>query len=608
MAEIRQQIRALAARHALARRMRGRPDIVGLAAHLIACQDATRAGNPIPPAPEAALAALPTADEIAALLAGTVEFQPEGGDAGQPVPGGVRHPLVQWSPIVQLARLDADDGRVGGRLIDELPADMPALIRWLEVSMGLRDTEWSEPAKSGAYYDLDEVDEQVETEATDMERAREEFETRFGFSIEAFAGWLFAFRGTDPVLYVLILSREYLLALQHCPTLGNMPEARPVAPMPGLALPPIVAAMTIGELQRLVALYRDLIRNGRTTTNDVREAMGKARSKRKRGLKIARQIRKGGGTGRVFERAPMWAEALRKRLFLIPGRKLDKAERNSMLASWFEGRADWDNAASAERRHGAHELIAATLAPEIYGKSVRGRGLGFRAEPLDLYYGVPHSYLLHLGVTELGRALTGQVDRPSSIAVAARIMKVVGGSDLVPFGEDAKDSGVHERLHKKAVNALAVFLPPFPNRGSAGRFVAVAWLNPMRDASIFRRLMERIRSGDPRLARSGKAGKFYLALWFLQVCFPKLYSHVRARRFGVRITCDLATSASVLTSDPILHSLLLRAVEAMFPKAPRRKPGDPKWAPRTAFPKATKPSVTGDAILNEIARALRGKS
>ncbi len=604
MAEIREQIEALAARRALAKRLLGRPDIIGLAAHMIACQDAACAGKPIPTAPTHAIAGLPTADEIAQLLSKALELSSADCSLGLKVPGGVRHSLFHWSPILQLRRLESVDGCVAGRAIEELPHDLPSLIRWLEVSMGLRDPDWIEPGKS----DLDHDDEQIEIEAAEMFTAREEFEIRFGFSIAGYAKWLLGCRQTDPVLYLLILSREYLLALRWCPALGTEPTAGPSASVPGLALPIIVAAMTIGELQRLVALYRDLVSQGPITTSEVRDLLdANPAGVPTRSAAIAQHIRDHSAAGRVFEHASMRSEALRNRLFRMPQRKRDEWDRNSLVASLFRGQAEWDIAASVGSPDGAHELRAATLAPAIFDKGVRGRGWGYRSEPLDLYYGVPHSYLLHLGVTELGRPLTGKVDRSSSIAVAARIMKIVSGSDLVPLGTEPKDSGVHERLHKQAVKALTVFLPPFPDTGSAGRFVGVAWLNPTRDASVFRHLARRIQFDDPRLACDDKAGKFYFALWCLQAWFPKLYDDIRSRRFSVRITCDLATSASVLTSDPIMRSMVLQGADANFPKAPRRQPHIPKQK-RDSFPKATKGSVTRVAILKEIERALRGGS
>ncbi|KTT71612.1 hypothetical protein [Sphingomonas endophytica] len=43
-----------------------------------------------------------------------------------------------------------------------------------------------------------------------------------------------------------------------------------------------------------------------------------------------------------------------------------------------------------------------------------------------------------------------------------------------------------------------------------------------------------------------------IALWFLQVCFVRLYRKSGASAGEIEIMCDLATGVTVLTSDPIL--------------------------------------------------------
>jgi len=42
-----------------------------------------------------------------------------------------------------------------------------------------------------------------------------------------------------------------------------------------------------------------------------------------------------------------------------------------------------------------------------------------------------------------------------------------------------------------------------------------------------------------------------IALWFLPVCFVRLYRKSGASTGEVEIMCDLATGVTVLTSDPI---------------------------------------------------------
>ncbi|WP_103728951.1 hypothetical protein [Novosphingobium sp. HII-3] len=595
MAEIRQQIRALVERHLLSFQLRGRPDIVLLAAPLIAHQDDPSLPPPVVPA------GLPDAATLAAHLVGHDEFAPGVGDAGLAMPGGVRHPLLQWSPILQIARAASPDGRVAGRTIDALPRDIEGLVGWLEISMGLRPPGWTEPPRTErGTYDLDEVDEANETRVNALDEVRDAFSRRFGFSIADIATWLLAIRAADPVMYVLLLSREYRLALKRSPLLGTQAEGAHA--IPGLSLPPIMAIMAIGEVQRVVALYRGLLA-ARATTADVRLEIGdKARSKAKRGHVMEARIQARRRTGAVYDQAPMRAEALRARLFLIPGRDLSRAEARGVLASLYGGRVDWDNAQSAGTRHGAHELLAATLAPNIHGKRVRGKGLGYHDDDLDLYFGIAGSHIVHLGVTEIGMMFNGAVDAASSITLADRILTVIGGKMLTKEGEHPKDSQAHHRLHKEVMQTLHLYLPLYPARGSAGRTNPLAWLEPERDRRLFKRLLQPIRSGDRRLALRGKAGMVALALWFLQSCFPALYKRVAKRRIALRIACQLATSASVLTSDPLFHSLLINATKLAFPKAPRHRKGTPIM-PKLAFPKATKPTVSRETIIAALARA-----
>ena len=594
MAEMRQQMRALVQRHIVSFRLRGRPDIVQVAASLIAHQDDPSIPLPVLPA------GLPEPATLAANLVAHDEFAPEAHDAGLAMPGGVRHPLLQWSPILQIARAASPDGRVAGRAIEPLPSDVEGLIAWLENSMGLRPPGWIEPPRTDrGTYDLDNVDEATEIDATALDMVRAAFRKRFGFSIADIAHWLFAIRAADPVLYLLLLSREYRLALQWSPALGHLPEGAPA--IPGLTLPPIMAAMAIGEIQRVVTLYRGLLAT-RATTDDVRSEIGdKARSKSKRGRLMQARIQARRRPGTVYDQAPMRAEALRARLFLIPGRDLSRAEARGMLASLHAGNIDWDNAQSAGTRHGAHELLAATLAPQIYGKRVRGRGLGYHSDDLDLYCGVAASHIVHLGVTEIGMLFSGTVDAASSIILADRILNVVGGKMLAKEREYPEDSQAHQRLHKEVIQMLRLYLPLYPARGSAGRFNPLLWLEPERDRRLFERLLQPIRSGDRRLARRGKPGMIALALWFLQCCFPALYRTVRKRRIALRIACQLATSVSVLTSDPLFHSLLLNATKLAFPKAPRHKKGTPVM-PKRGFRKATEPTISCETITAALAR------
>ena len=352
----------------------------------------------------------------------------------------------------------------------------------------------------------------------------------------------------------------------------------------------------------MVTLLRDLTEKGPITARNIDAAVGKrAVSKRQRGLKMAVDIGKDTAPGRVYDRAPMQAEGLRKRFFMLLQRKLSSLEARSFLRSLYEGSDLWDNAASAQSRHGSHELLANIVAPKVQQKRVKGRGFAIHKESRLLYYGIPSTYLPHLALVELGMVFTGHTGRGSTVILADRILEVVASIKLSEDGQDPQDSAAHETLHKKAVRALHSYLPRFPGRGSAGRFNAALWLNPGRDRVLFRQLLQPIAAGDYRMGWHGRRGKFYQAMFLLQSSFPALYASILERPIAIRIVCDLATSSTVLTSDPIFLNLLRRAEEANSSTNRKSKSRNK----RSNFQNAAKLPTTENGILREIKRVLR---
>ena len=103
MDDIRTHIRALLARREISVQLAGRPDIFQLTESLMALQDGYVTDN------DAALASsqgsMPSADELAGGLIRGTEFDPSIGGIGLAVPAGVRHALLHFSPILQLAAL-----------------------------------------------------------------------------------------------------------------------------------------------------------------------------------------------------------------------------------------------------------------------------------------------------------------------------------------------------------------------------------------------------------------------------------------------------------------------------------------------------------------------
>lgn len=170
----------------------------------------------------------------------------------------------------------------------------------------------------------------------------------------------------------------------------------------------------------------------------------------------------------------------------------------------------------------------------------------------------------------------------------------------------ASDSGAHEARHRYSMEALRHYLPQYPGKGSGGRFNLLMWLEKERDADLFAKFLEPIRSPDKRLHYRDLVGKFYLALWYLQMRFPRLFDGFRAHRIAVRLVCHLASSASVLTSDPIYWRLLRRAKALMFPKQKRLKQGQEKRerSRPSGGSWTTRPTVGREAITIAIERAI----
>ena len=156
MADIRAHIRAIVHRDRLAERMQGRADIIKWAPALIAAQDAGDSEVPVvlsgsgPP--------LPTSTELVEALIAGAEL-PMDQPGGLQVPGGARLPLLHWSPVLQFARMRSSDGRVGERLVEELPCSFSTLAIWLERSIGLMPAAYEPLVDNGGdeTFDRDQV-------------------------------------------------------------------------------------------------------------------------------------------------------------------------------------------------------------------------------------------------------------------------------------------------------------------------------------------------------------------------------------------------------------------------------------------------------------------
>ena len=572
MDDIRTHIRALLARREIGVQLAGRPDIFQLTESLMALQDGYVTDN------GAALASsqgsMPSADELAGGLIRGTEFDPSIGGIGLAVPAGVRHALLHFSPILQLAALASPDRRVGGAVIQELPSSKPTLLAWLAKTI----------AMPGGVALADRVDEKMlgqlaekqEQEAVAIATAIEQraaFAKRFGFTLSAYADFLLALRQRDPIAYVLILSREFGLARQRCPELAYKARIGHPLYIPRFGRSPLTVAMALAEMQRAAAITRALYRmGGRTGTGVIRRMMPGGDTDHDPNeiddevrMEAIAAIVIGTGAGSVLDEAPLHAAGIR-RLFRMSKQDRLAIDVNNVIASLLDGRLDWNSAASVETHGGWRHHVRSQVDANIHRHRGGGRGEKAFDEPLDLFCGITPGMIPALAISSIGEELTGKQSPRETEYLSAAMTSQVAGSPM--------DSGSYGL--KLARRRRAGYLPREGRQGSAGRFTPRLWLDRYQDEVLFRRLAQPVDITAVRWINRSKPRRMLLiALWFLQVCFVRLYRKSGASTGEVEIMCDLATGVTVLTSDPILwqNSKMLRrmAEESESLSGKRRK-------------------------------------
>lgn len=561
MDDIRTHIRALLARREISVQLAGRPDIFHLAEPLIAQQEGYSTDNGAGLA--SSQGSMPFADELAGGLVRGTEFDPSTGGTGLAVPAGVRHALLHFSPILQLAALASPDRRVGGAVIQELPSSKPTLLAWLVESIampaGVALADQVDEKMLGHFAETQE--EQAVVIATAVQQ-RAAFAKRFGFTLSAYADFLLALRQRDPVAYVLILSREFGLARQRCPELDYKAGIGHPLYIPRLSRSPLTVAMALAEMQRAAAITRALYRmGGRTGTGVIRRMMPNGDTDydpdevdEEVRVEASAAIMIGTGAGRVLDEAPLHAAGIR-RLFRMSKQERLTIDVNNVIASLLDGRLDWNSAASVETHGGWRHHVRSQVEANIHRHRGGGRGEKAFDEPLDLFCGITPAMIPALAISSIGEQLTGKQSPRETEYLSAAVASQVAGSPM--------DSGSYGL--KLARRRRAGYLPREGRQGSAGRFTPRLWLDRYQDEILFRRLAQPVDITAARWINRSKPRRMLLiALWFLQVCFVRLYRKSGASTGEVEIMCDLATGVTVLTSDPILwqnSKMLKRIVE-----------------------------------------------
>lgn len=540
MTDIRDHSRALHARLHFRKLLIGRRDIFEGAAQLISAQDGktdamlTRIGN---------IAGLPGAASLAAVLREGTEYEAavwdkrrtdidrarfrlETGRSLQ-VPAGCRLEFLHFSPILQAELMASADGKVMNKKVTPLPQTRKQILRWLGDTSGMRIQ-----CRRG--------------QVNDKSVARA-FRKRHRFSLIELADWLYAVRGDDPVLYVLLLSNEFLLALHHRPTLVEK-EARKGRHFEKFAGPQILPLLIVAEFQRTLALLRYLHKSGVSTgTMRVHEII-REKDHAVRRSKISDEISKATGVGKAFDEAPVHADAL-ARLFKLADRPLSDLDPKLIYRALSENRVDWDHAEAAAVEAGALELIATMLAPRIMRRAPEKVGHRNYDDPLDLYYGIDAYTVAYVATIEIGFAIGSTKSRDDVTILAARLLDAARG-----FSPLNAKSCVNR--HKEASRIIPAYLEDYDRPGSAGRFAPTLWVQPELDLPLVLQLIEPVEVEGLDIRKSKRRWLHAVAMHLLRNHFAGLYNDVVRLPSALNIVCHCATSATTYTSDPMYFSIL----------------------------------------------------
>lgn len=611
--DIRDQSRALVWRKQLLVRLADRQDIHLLAAPLIKLQDRV----PLSAAETKRLATvhshtthkrLPTARVMSAVLTPHEEFDPERSQAlhRYRIPGGVRHSHLHFSPILQIALLNTTDGCVEGRHIAALPSTAAELMDWLGASAGLvlppiaaLKEEPSQAAINAHEEKLHEREEEDDDVAT-------AFAKRFLFSLEALADWLMEIRGRDPILFVLLLSREYILAVRR-----DRAIARDHTPkLPGFRWPPIIALMAVAELQRARAIMRDLRPNvTRTMTNDARTVAADGGSPRKlrrrafhdrRARKLGKHIGHGSRVGRAYDDVHLQSAAIR-RLMSIDFAKLEQLPPLQTWKALMGGNVKWDNAVMARgssrpSRRAAHEAVVVMLDNQVIQRPhTGGRGSRHHNLTLDVFYGVDDDVLPHLAVYEAGTSIRPDTLRDECKIIAARMHQT-----QYPAAENQG----YENRQKTAIKHYDTYLRPFPKSGSGPRFMPTNWLHPMRDQALLDALSTPVPPAALKRQFPRRRWMIRLAQWMLQLLMRPLYRYRPAQRLWP-ILCDVMVGVTFVSRDPLFRAMLHRKTAAALIRDRENVPAsdngrDPDEKSRNYPPHRKFVDGRTDAILSDL--------
>lgn len=414
------------------------------------------------------------------------------------LPRGCRLSLLHFSPLLQILRIIAtrtsqDD--VQGYDFPMLPSNEDGIMTHLEASCG-----W-----------LDDIDAAVAL--------------RFGHTLAEYAAYLVGLRKKDPVLFVLLMAREFPLAADYLAK-RQCADGRLW----------LLRAARIAEVQRLAEMMSYSRGRKKIMSSRLRKALDamvyrKRPSQRKAALKQYRDCLP------VIRRLGISIEAVRALL-------LGDAASASLVSSGNHSPLNWDSIPKALKR------LAVSRA-ELFSMD-RSRHCWTRRDmPMDMYYGVPLEQLACVAILELTRGGAGSEGSDECAVIAAAMCQNLMGKKLTL-----------ERVSRRASMITQVYLRRVDKLGAGGRFDPRLQFDPFADAALYVGCNALAMGGSMANCRSSVRA-------FIDVAARVLANRLAVQRglidprLAAQVAAVVASSLTPPTMDPIFASLLDRRMSEL---------------------------------------------
>lgn len=491
-------VAGLIARLSFLARHANRPDIFVLAPVLIALQDGRISRR------NAEAAVAPFAAHLGDFLGHLARnretrIRPPGSSIR--LPRGCRLGLLHFSPLLQIARIL---GQLPVDVYEELPSTREAIMAYLERTCG-----WAS-----------DVDEAVKR--------------RFGHTLGDYAGYLFSRRQKDPVLYVLLMAREFPLAERYLADQAS-----------SLNEQWILRAARLAEVQRLAEMMSFCRGRKRIMSSRVRKALA-AMVYRERPRQRRNALWEYRDCLSTVRRLMASIEAIRV-IFLG-----DAA--SSSLIDTDQGAIIWRDVPLELRRTAASRC-------ELFSR-YRARHSGARRDlAIDMYYGIPLEQLSLAAIFELTHNVADSVGADDCALIAACMCH-----ELIGRGP------TFHRSSRRAPMIEEIYLRRYGKRGCGGRFDFRLQFNPERDVPLYWMLSAASIGASTAQCRSSVRGLVDVAAVILNRALASSFGAINPR-LAARVMAYLASSLTPPTMDPLFASLIDRCMtERVIPANSRTSP------------------------------------